>query len=84
MRSYKERGDELSDDPVRPLKGCPFCGGCWEVVPIPQTYRFSAVGICADCGAMVMTAEEHATLSSAMNELIRKINARSNSSCNED
>jgi hypothetical protein len=84
MQSYKEHAGELSDDPVRSLKGCPFCGGCWQIVPIPQTCRYSAIGICVGCGAMVMTVDEHATLASAISELIRRINARGNSDCNHD
>lgn len=84
MQSHEEHAGELSNDPVQPLRGCPFCGGNWEVVPIPQTCRYSAMGICAGCGAMVMTADEHATLASAMSELTRRINARSKSDCNGD
>lgn len=61
---------------MQPLRRCPFCGGYWEVMPIPQTYRYSAIGICAGCGAMVMTTYEHTTLASAIDELIRRINAR--------
>ena len=71
--------DESSNGPVQPLKNGPFCDGYWEVVPIPQTYRYSAIGICADCRTMVMAVDERATLASAMKELVRRINARSNS-----
>lgn len=79
MQSYEDGASRLSSDPVQALMECPFCGGYWEVMPIPQTYRYSAIGICSDCGAMVMTTGEHPTLAGAMNELIHRINKRNNS-----
>lgn len=81
MRSCEHNASELPNGSMQPLRRCPFCGGYWEVMPIPQTYRYSAIGICAGCGAMVMTTYEHTTLASAIDELIRRINARGNPDC---
>lgn len=84
MHFYREHAGELLNDSALQLKSCPFCGGYWEVVPILQTCRYSAMGVCIGCGAMVMTVDEHATPADAISELIRRINSRSNSDCEDD